>query len=46
VWGESAAGIDVGLPSAVKAHYDHAIAACHGADSWTSLIELIKKSTA
>ncbi|MGH3918446.1 MAG: NAD(P)-dependent oxidoreductase [Pseudonocardiaceae bacterium] len=40
------AGIDVGLPSAVKAQYDRAIAAGHGADSWTSLVEAIKKPTA
>lgn len=37
------AGIDVGLPGAVKAQYDRAIAAGHGADSFTSLIEVIKK---
>lgn len=37
------AGIDIGLPSAVKAQYDRAIAAGHGADSFTSLIEVIKK---
>lgn len=40
------AGIDVGLPRAVKAQYDRAIAAGHGADSWTSLFEVIKKPTA
>jgi len=37
-----AAGIDVALPRAVKAHYDRAIAAGHGRDSWTSLFEVIK----
>jgi 3-hydroxyisobutyrate dehydrogenase-like beta-hydroxyacid dehydrogenase len=40
------AGIDVGLPRAVEAHYDRAIAAGHGTDSWTSLFELIKKPSA
>jgi 3-hydroxyisobutyrate dehydrogenase-like beta-hydroxyacid dehydrogenase len=42
VGASKAAGIDVGLPGAVKAHYDRAIAAGHGADSWTSLFEVIK----
>ncbi|MGH3767821.1 MAG: NAD(P)-dependent oxidoreductase [Pseudonocardiaceae bacterium] len=37
------AGIDVGLPSAIKAQYDCAIAAGHGADSWMSLFEVITK---
>ncbi|GAA3985966.1 NAD(P)-binding domain-containing protein [Allokutzneria multivorans] len=37
------AGIETGLPRAVKAHYDRAIESGHGADSWTSLIERIKK---
>ncbi|WP_020576136.1 NAD(P)-dependent oxidoreductase [Actinopolymorpha alba] len=36
------AGIDVELPTAVKAHYDRAIAAGHGADNWTALYEVIK----
>jgi len=40
----SDAGIDVGLPNAVKAMYDRAIAAGHGADGWPSLYEVIKKS--
>lgn len=40
------AGIDIGLPSAVKAQYDRAIAAGHGVNSWTSLFEVIKKPTA
>ncbi|GAA2803090.1 NAD(P)-dependent oxidoreductase [Saccharopolyspora taberi] len=37
-----AAGIDLELPKAVKSHYDRAIAAGHGKDSWTSLYEVIK----
>ena len=37
-----AAGIDLDLPRAVKAHYDRAIAAGHGRDNWTSLFETIK----
>lgn len=40
------AGIDVDLPGAVKAHYDRAIAAGHGADGWTSLFDVIRKSPA
>lgn len=40
------AGIDVGLPNAVKAQYDRAIAAGHGADGWPSLFEAIKKPPA
>lgn len=39
------AGIDTGLPSAVKAHYDRAITAGRGADSWTTLFESIKGSS-
>ncbi|WNV87795.1 NAD(P)-binding domain-containing protein [Umezawaea sp. Da 62-37] len=35
------AGIDTALPAAVKSHYDQAIAAGHGTDSWTSLYEVI-----
>ncbi len=35
------AGIDTSLPSAVKSHYDQAIAAGHAASSWTSLYEVI-----
>ncbi|WP_028925722.1 NAD(P)-dependent oxidoreductase [Pseudonocardia acaciae] len=38
-----AAGIDLELPTAVKSHYDRAIAAGHGADSWTALVEVIRK---
>jgi 3-hydroxyisobutyrate dehydrogenase-like beta-hydroxyacid dehydrogenase len=37
-----AAGIDLTLPLAVQSHYDRAVAAGHGADSWTSLFEVIK----
>ena len=37
-----AVGIDTALPEAVKSHYDRAIAAGHGRDSWTSLIEVIR----
>lgn len=37
------AGIDLDLPSAVKAHYDRAIATGHGRYAWTSLFEVIKK---
>ncbi len=36
------AGIDAALPAAVKEHYDRAIAAGHGRDSWTSLFEVIR----
>jgi 3-hydroxyisobutyrate dehydrogenase-like beta-hydroxyacid dehydrogenase len=36
-------GIDTALPDAVKSLYDRAIARGHGKDSWTSLIEVIKK---
>ena len=38
-----AAGIDLALPRAVKSHYDRAIAAGHGRDSWTSLFEVMKR---
>ncbi|HTF49677.1 MAG TPA: NAD(P)-dependent oxidoreductase, partial [Pseudonocardia sp.] len=38
-----AAGIDLELPRAVKSHYDRAIAAGHGKDGWTALIEVIGK---
>jgi 3-hydroxyisobutyrate dehydrogenase-like beta-hydroxyacid dehydrogenase len=37
-----AAGIDLALPHAVQSHYARAIAAGHGNDGWTSLIEVIK----
>ncbi|WP_020660865.1 NAD(P)-dependent oxidoreductase [Amycolatopsis benzoatilytica] len=36
------AGIDTSLPAAVKAHYDRVIAAGHGQESWTSLIEVLR----
>jgi hypothetical protein len=39
------AGIEVGLPSAVSAHYERAIAMGHGNASWTSLFEGIKRPT-
>lgn len=38
-----AAGIDLALPRAVRSHYDSAIAAGHGGDSWTSLFEVVKR---
>ena len=37
------AGIDPGLPDAVKAQYDRAIAEGHGGSGWASLIEAIRK---
>lgn len=37
-----AAGIDIELPMAIKSHYDRAIAAGHGKDNWSSLIEIMK----
>jgi 3-hydroxyisobutyrate dehydrogenase-like beta-hydroxyacid dehydrogenase len=37
------AGIDACLPAAVKSLYDRAVAAGHGRDSWTSLIEVVRK---
>jgi len=39
------AGIDLELPMAVKSHYDRAIAAGHGKDGWTALIEMISKQS-
>ncbi|MEO6081944.1 MAG: NAD(P)-binding domain-containing protein [Umezawaea sp.] len=39
------AGIDTALPGAVKAHYDRAIAAGRGADSWSGLFESIRGSS-
>ena len=39
-----AAGIDTVLPSAVKSHYDKAINAGRGSESWTVLYEFIKKA--
>jgi 3-hydroxyisobutyrate dehydrogenase-like beta-hydroxyacid dehydrogenase len=38
-----AAGINLELPRAVQSHYDRAIAAGHGQDGWTALIEVISK---
>jgi 3-hydroxyisobutyrate dehydrogenase-like beta-hydroxyacid dehydrogenase len=35
-------GIDVGMPEALKSHYDRAIAAGHGNHNWTALYEVIK----
>jgi 3-hydroxyisobutyrate dehydrogenase-like beta-hydroxyacid dehydrogenase len=35
------AKLDLALPQAVKSLYDRAIAAGHGADTWTSLYEVI-----
>lgn len=37
------AGIDTGLPKAVKAQYDRAIAAGYGRAGWASLVEAIRK---
>ncbi|WP_281288785.1 NAD(P)-dependent oxidoreductase [Saccharopolyspora hirsuta] len=37
-----AVGIDTELPKAIKAHYDRAIAAGRGGDSWTGLIDVIR----
>ncbi|MFC7877879.1 NAD(P)-dependent oxidoreductase [Isoptericola sp. NPDC057391] len=37
-----AAGIDVGLPRAVQAHYRRAIDAGHGGDNWTRIIDGIR----
>jgi len=42
VGASEAAGIDVELPRAIRSHYGRAIAAGHGRDGWTSLIEVIK----
>ena len=42
VGASEAAGIDVELPRAISSHYGRAIAAGHGRDRWTSLIEVIK----
>ena len=36
------AGIESGLPRAVKAHYDRALADGHGGDNWTSIVEGIR----
>ena len=37
-----AAGLDTALPGAVQSLYDRAIAAGHGRDSWTALINVIR----
>lgn len=37
-----AAGIDLGLPRAVQAHYHRAIADGHGRDNWTRIIDGIR----
>ena len=42
VGASEAAGIDLELLRAIRSHYDRAIAAGHGADSWTSLIEIVR----
>jgi 3-hydroxyisobutyrate dehydrogenase-like beta-hydroxyacid dehydrogenase len=39
------AGVDSGLPAAVKAQYDRAIAAGYGTASWTSLFEVLQAPT-
>lgn len=36
-------GIDLELPRAIQTHYRRAIERGHGGDSWTSLIEVIRK---
>jgi 3-hydroxyisobutyrate dehydrogenase-like beta-hydroxyacid dehydrogenase len=41
-----AAGIDLALPSAIKSHYDRALAAGHAGDNWTSLFEVVKRPPA
>lgn len=38
----AAAGIDVGLPRAVQDHYRRAIAAGHGGDGWTRIVDGIR----
>ncbi|GGP58491.1 NAD(P)-dependent oxidoreductase [Saccharothrix coeruleofusca] len=43
VGASEAGGIDAELPRAVQSLYDRAIAAGHGRESWTSLIEVIRK---
>ncbi|MEU4447340.1 NAD(P)-binding domain-containing protein [Actinosynnema sp. NPDC050801] len=42
VGASEAAGIDAGLPRAVQSLYDRAIAAGHGKDSWTALINVLR----
>jgi 3-hydroxyisobutyrate dehydrogenase-like beta-hydroxyacid dehydrogenase len=41
----AAAGLDTVLPEAVKSLYDRAIAAGHGNHNWTSLYEVVTRST-
>ncbi|MHA6630683.1 NAD(P)-dependent oxidoreductase [Pseudonocardia sichuanensis] len=36
-------GLDTALPDAVRSLYDRAIARGHGEDSWTSLVEVMRK---
>ncbi|MDG4832546.1 NAD(P)-binding domain-containing protein [Solwaraspora sp. WMMD1047] len=38
----AASGVDLGLPNAVKSHYDRAIAAGLGGRNWTALYEVVK----
>ncbi|MYR44776.1 NAD(P)-binding domain-containing protein [Streptomyces sp. SID5910] len=38
----TAAGIDLALPRAVQSHYRQAIAAGHGKDNWTHIIDAIR----
>lgn len=40
----TASGVDAGLPAAVEAQYDRAIAAGHGTSNWTALYEVIKRN--
>ncbi|QQQ75897.1 NAD(P)-dependent oxidoreductase [Saccharothrix sp. 6-C] len=42
VGASEAAGIDAGLPGAVKSLYDRAIAAGHGKDSFTALVNVLR----
>ncbi|HEY3506895.1 MAG TPA: NAD(P)-binding domain-containing protein [Actinocatenispora sp.] len=37
-----AAGLDTALPAAVRRLYDRAVAAGHGADNWTSLVDAVR----
>ncbi|MFD1151658.1 NAD(P)-dependent oxidoreductase [Saccharothrix hoggarensis] len=42
VGASEAAGVDAGLPEAVRSLYDRAIAAGHGKDSWTALVNVLR----
>ncbi|MFE2750621.1 NAD(P)-dependent oxidoreductase [Actinosynnema sp. NPDC059335] len=42
VGASEAAGIDTALPKAVRSLYDRAVAAGHGKDSWTALINVLR----